>query len=1060
MGLAFLISVLFLMAYAAILPQLTDGGSEIRTKSADILPNDALWNMRFCSAFLILFAIRILLAALTKGYTGDMSCWSAWGKRMETIGASGFYTADYFCDYPPGYLYILGLIARLTTVFSVPEAGYPFFYKLPALLCDMGIAMLLFRTAGVSLGKKNAFFLSVLFLITPIFWYDSAVWGQIESVLLLLLLLALLKLQQKKYVSGVLLYVLAVLIKPQGLILAPVLCLVVLDSRSLKTILSCVAAGIVLLFALTMPFSPAWREYTGFTGFLHALNPLWLIEKYRATLASYPYYTVNAYNFYGLLGLNWVPLSQNHAALLSVLQGILIAVAVLGAVFFYLKIPQQKAKVWLSAYLIYGFLFTFGFKMHERYVVLPILFLLIAYLYTKNKKLLSLFGGFSVIGFLNLYDVLRLAQTTQKAPSALLVLPISLFALLLFAASIWVIAGDFLTPKKAKKTTAKKTAATIKERILSSAKFRRLCMPDSENRKKMLRTDYILLAVIMAVYSAVAFYRLGDLRAPQTFYQPLSSGETFTITLREAQTISGIDYYCGIGDVDSNPGIWFSYSADGETWTEFPAASCTLKSVFHWETETIPNVYAKYLRGRAQSDNYRLLELGIRSFDGSLAEIETVTCAENPTCLAMTDEQELVTDQPSYQNGTYFDEIYHPRTAYEHLHRMPYYETTHPPLGKLMMAVGIALFGMTPFGWRCMGTLMGVLMLPIFYLFLKQLFGKTRYAWIGTALFAFDFMHFSLTRMGTIDSYPVFFILCMYYFMYRFGALALSYARGESIPYRKLIAWLALSGLAMGLGCASKWTAVYAAVGLAVVYFLILIAVWRAWDREPAAKPLSFVCKTCGFCIIFFVLIPAAIYTLSYLPIAMVDGYGNVFEAMLNNQTYMLHYHSELGGTHPYSSKWYTWPFVYRPMWAYQAPQNSIRADQIGCISIFQNPLLSWLGIAAFFYSLYVGIKKKDKRVLFLAVALLAEYLPWIFVRRYALQYHFFATLPFMILLIIYAMQDLEARFPKFCYISTALVFLCLLMFPAFYPVLSGIPVSRFYVETFLTWFSSWVFFI
>ena len=218
MGLAFLISVLFLIAYAAILPHLADVRPEIRTKSTDTLQNDALWNMRFCSAFLILFAVRILLAALTKGYTGDISCWSAWGKRMETIGASGFYTADYFCDYPPGYLYILGLIARLTTILSVPEAGYPFFYKLPGLLCDMGIAMLLFWTAGKSLCKKDAFFLSVLSLITPIFWYDSAVWGQIESVLLLLLLLAMVKLQQKKYVSGVLLYVLAVLIKPQGLI--------------------------------------------------------------------------------------------------------------------------------------------------------------------------------------------------------------------------------------------------------------------------------------------------------------------------------------------------------------------------------------------------------------------------------------------------------------------------------------------------------------------------------------------------------------------------------------------------------------------------------------------------------------------------------------------------------------------------------------------------------------------------------------------------------------------------------------------------------------------------
>ena len=42
------------------------------------------------------------------------------------------------------------------------------------------------------------------------------------------------------------------------------------------------------------------------------------------------------------------------------------------------------------------------------------------------------------------------------------------------------------------------------------------------------------------------------------------------------------------------------------------------------------------------------------------------------------------------------------------------------------MSVGIAIFGMTPFGWRFMGTLLGALMLPAMYLF-----GETAYAQAG-----------------------------------------------------------------------------------------------------------------------------------------------------------------------------------------------------------------------------------------------------------------------------------------------------------------------------------------
>ena len=90
------------------------------------------------------------------------------------------------------------------------------------------------------------------------------------------------------------------------------------------------------------------------------------------------------------------------------------------------------------------------------------------------------------------------------------------------------------------------------------------------------------------------------------------------------------------------------------------------------------------------------------------------------------------------------------------------YENTHPTLGKLIISVGIRIFGMNPFGWRFMGTLFGVLMLPALYHFLKRLFGSTFLCTAGTVLFAFDFMHYVQTRIATIDTYAVFFIILMY----------------------------------------------------------------------------------------------------------------------------------------------------------------------------------------------------------------------------------------------------------------------------------------------------------
>ena len=54
----------------------------------------------------------------------------------------------------------------------------------------------------------------------------------------------------------------------------------------------------------------------------------------------------------------------------------------------------------------------------------------------------------------------------------------------------------------------------------------------------------------------------------------------------------------------------------------------------------------------------------------------------------------------TYYNSTYFDEIYHARTAYEQLRGVYPYEVSHPPLGKEILSLGIVLFGMMPFGWR------------------------------------------------------------------------------------------------------------------------------------------------------------------------------------------------------------------------------------------------------------------------------------------------------------------------------------------------------------------------
>ncbi len=255
-----------------------------------------------------------------------------------------------------------------------------------------------------------------------------------------------------------------------------------------------------------------------------------------------------------------------------------------------------------------------------------------------------------------------------------------------------------------------------------------------------------------------------------------------------------------------------------------------------------------------------------------LLPIQSVTGCETPQNL--TDEQDLVPALPTYENGTYFDEIYHARTAYENVHRIEPTETSHPPLGKLFIALGTMIFGMNPFGWRVMGNLFGILMIFAIYLLARRILKKPWFAFIAAFLLTFDFMHFTQTRIATIDSYPVVFILLSYYFMYCFYA-----GNYQKTGLRQPLIALLCSGIFFGLACASKWTGIYSGIGLAAIFFVHMAgrlrstcgrnaaAVrWRKrWCALTANGRWPFCCPVWHFCgdtgrYLFSVLYPLPVY--------------------------------------------------------------------------------------------------------------------------------------------------------------------------------------------------------
>ena len=111
-------------------------------------------------------------------------------------------------------------------------------------------------------------------------------------------------------------------------------------------------------------------------------------------------------------------------------------------------------------------------------------------------------------------------------------------------------------------------------------------------------------------------------------------------------------------------------------------------------------------------------------------------------------------------------------------------------------------------------------------------------------------------------------------------------------------------------------------------------------------------------------VIPVTIYVLSYLlfPViypGKVEGISGLIEQTKN----MFEYHSKLTAGHDFSSKWYTWPVMYKPVWYYVGYfGGNIKSTIVG----IGNPAIWWFGIIASLYVLVMSTLKRNKENLFI----------------------------------------------------------------------------------------------
>lgn len=542
----------------------------------------------------------------------------------------------------------------------------------------------------------------------------------------------------------------------------------------------------------------------------------------------------------------------------------------------------------------------------------------------------------------------------------------------------------------------------------------------NEQNTKLNIKDYIALGIILIAYSVISFINLGSTINPNTFLR-VEKTDNIIIELKNQEDIIKMKIFNG----ECNAKYQLYSSTDGKKYTYINDYVGT--GALSWQEERIisKGKYIKILFLEKSS----IGEIAFYNNNKEIIKIEDVIYNKKHI-KSLNDEQNTIPNKISYMNSSYFDEIYFARTAYEYTQGMETYEWTHPPLGKLIQAIPIYINNyLSPFNYRLMGNISGILMIAVMYIFAKELFKKRKYAIFASLLMAFDTFHFAQTRMGTVDSHLILFILLASYFMVK-------YAKNNKTFY------LLLSGIFFGLSVSVKWTGLYGGIALAIIFFTHLVKNKKLNIKNLLKGTL------------FFVVIPLFIYSSLYLifPNNKLNHTTN-FENIINQQKDMYNYHSKLNATHYFSSKWYTWPISYKPVWYHQEILNNDTKETISGIG---NIVIWWMGIIGFLYSLIKLIIKKDKQSFIIVVSMLSLWLPYAFIGRVMFLYHYFPVLPFMMLGIVNLFKSIEEKY-KLKYLIPLYMIFVIAFFIIYYPVISGIETPISYIEK-LRIFDSWTF--
>jgi Gpi18-like mannosyltransferase len=325
----------------------------------------------------VLCGLALRLAVLPfDGYARDMAEFTRWAILASHGSLQGLYTVPdpvtrHVVNYPPVYALILAGIAHLYQALHLADPDHrvlAMLLKIPATLADLVLCVVTFLFVSRWFSQSRALVAALIAALSPSTWLISSYWGQVDSLAAACVALALYAMVRKQYVIAWIVLALGVLIKPQPIVIAPLL--LVWQAReqgfSPRLVLG-PAASIVTSYLVSLPFVPSPQPLAVFA---------WVSNLLHVGVDLFPNTSVGAFNLYTIKGWFYQPDTVTVLGVSLRMWGEAAFGALVTLVTIALAVrlarerdrPLREEVLLTACFIVLAGMFVLLTRMHERYL--------------------------------------------------------------------------------------------------------------------------------------------------------------------------------------------------------------------------------------------------------------------------------------------------------------------------------------------------------------------------------------------------------------------------------------------------------------------------------------------------------------------------------------------------------------------------------------------------------------------------------------------------------------------------------------------------------------------